>query len=424
MSIVLDALNRRYQSHNHHIHKKKNCLKAVFLIASLTVGAANASEVWEAFDWALKTQLESRYFWQAPLWPGQTDGDFLSVSVEPSVRWRSDDGRYRAGLVIFGRKDELDGHRTHGDVREAYWNVFFDRTDILLGINKVFWGVTESRHLVDVINQTDNLEDIDGEDKLGQFMLNLNHEFDWGRVSLFLLPHFRERDFPGVRGRFRAPVQVNVNEALYESAQAEKHLDWAFRYSHYFGPVDLGLSYFDGTNREPRLVGGVPGPYLKPVYDLIKQFSVDAQLTLDAWLWKLEVIYQDAPLDNFLASVAGVEYTFYQVWQSDADLGVLVEWQRDHRNAFQPVTLADRDLFGGVRLAMNDAQDASVLGGFTWDTQTKTLFYNLEAERRFLDFLVVEMRLRIIGHVDAVRSDAAVFFERDDYFQISCSAYF
>ena len=42
-----------------------------------------------------------------------------------------------------------------------------------LGLRKVYWGVTESQHLVDVINQTEGVENLDGEDKLGQPMLNL-----------------------------------------------------------------------------------------------------------------------------------------------------------------------------------------------------------------------------------------------------------
>ena len=36
-----------------------------------------------------------------------------------------------------------------------------------IGLGKVFWGVTEFNHLVDVINQTDLVEGIDGEAKLG-----------------------------------------------------------------------------------------------------------------------------------------------------------------------------------------------------------------------------------------------------------------
>ena len=54
----------------------------------------------------------------------------------------------------------------------------------------MFWGVTESVHLVDIINQTDFAGDIDGEDKLGQTMLSLMLQRDWGEITAFVLPAF------------------------------------------------------------------------------------------------------------------------------------------------------------------------------------------------------------------------------------------
>jgi len=54
-----------------------------------------------------------------------------------------------------------------------------------------FWGVTEFQHLVDIINQTDLVENIDTEDKLGQPMINLALINDWGTVDLFIMPYFR-----------------------------------------------------------------------------------------------------------------------------------------------------------------------------------------------------------------------------------------
>jgi len=39
------------------------------------------------------------------------------------------------------------------------------------------------QHLVDVINQTDLVEDIDGEEKLSQLMLNFSSVHKWGIVD-------------------------------------------------------------------------------------------------------------------------------------------------------------------------------------------------------------------------------------------------
>ena len=59
-----------------------------------------------------------------------------------------------------------------------------------VGVGKVFWGVTESRHLVDVVNQSDFVEDLDGEDKLCQPMLALTLKLVWGTFDLFVLLPF------------------------------------------------------------------------------------------------------------------------------------------------------------------------------------------------------------------------------------------
>ena len=43
-----------------------------------------------------------------------------------------------------------------------------------IGVRKDFWGVTETVHRVDILNQTDSVDGFDGEDKLGQPMINLS----------------------------------------------------------------------------------------------------------------------------------------------------------------------------------------------------------------------------------------------------------
>ena len=53
-----------------------------------------------------------------------------------------------------------------------------------VGVGKVFWGVTESQHLVDIINQTDLVENIDTEDKLGQPMLETTWLQNWGATTV------------------------------------------------------------------------------------------------------------------------------------------------------------------------------------------------------------------------------------------------
>lgn len=372
--------------------------------------------------------LQARGFSQDALWPEQNTSDAeISVSGEWDIRWRSEDGDQRASFIPFARWDENDDERTHLDLREGYWaheGLSYQgmEFELLIGVNKVFWGVAESVHLVDVINQTDLVEDIDQEDKLGQPMVNLAIQKDWGLINLYVLPYFRERTFPGLDGRFRAPLPVDWDDADYESGAKDKHTDLALRYSHYFGDVDVGLYYFHGTSREPRLLLADNGRELKPFYDQIDQVGLDLQYTRDAWLWKLEAIVRDGYDESFMASVAGFEYTFYQVKETDADIGLLLEYQHDERSSKEPLTTADNDFFMGARWSLNDSQDTAVLAGVVVDKKTSETFFNVEAERRFGDNVFLELRLRAITNSE--QDEALYSFSRDDYFQLQISRYF
>jgi hypothetical protein len=84
----------------------------------------------------------------------------------------------------------------------------------------VFWGVTESSHLVDIINQSDFVENIDTEDKLGQPMVSLRWLPEWGTLDLFLMPLHRERTFQGLAGRPRLPLPIDQDNPVYESSAA------------------------------------------------------------------------------------------------------------------------------------------------------------------------------------------------------------
>ena len=293
---------------------------------------------------------------------------------------------------------------------------------MLIGANVVFWGVTESEHLVDIINQTDAVADIDGEDKLGQPMISLSLQHDWGSLGLFVMPYFRERTFAGPDGRFRPPLPVDTDRPQFESPDGNRHVDLAVRYSHYIGDVDLGLSAFRGTNREPRLLPDAGGESLLPYYDQITQIGLDLQYTRNAWLWKLEAIARDGVEESFAAAVGGFEYTQFQVRNSALDLGLLAEYQYDGRGPTEPVTIADHDLFLGTRLAFNDAQDTAVLAGVGVDVRTSETYVNVEAERRLGQDYVLELRSRFFSGAKA--GDVTYALSADDYVQLLVSRYF
>ena len=334
-----------------------------------------------------KAFVDARTFPAGPVFPDQRAGSLSpSLGLEPEFLWENETGNRLFRLTPFIRVDAHDGRRTHVDLREASVLFLGDGWTLFTGVGKVFWGKTESHHLVDIINQTDGVEDIDTEDKLGQPMVAGTLERNWGAIDVFLLPYFRERTYPGDRGRLRGPLPI-FESAAYESGRKQWHPDVAIRWSVFVGDLDLGVSAFRGTSREPRLVPTAAGGHvaLQPHYDLIDQVSVDAQWTRGPTLWKLEATTRGGHGDRFGATVFGLEHTFFNLGEGGADLGVLGEVMLDGRDATAPFTAFDHDMFVGARWAFNDTADTSLLGGPIVDYETGEALAFLELERRLND---------------------------------------
>ena len=132
-------------------------------------------------------------------------------------------------------------------------------------------------------------------------------------------------------------------------------------------------------------------------YEIINQVGLDLQYTQDAWLWKLEAIARSGHGSPFFAAVGGFEYTFFQVFESKADLGILMEYLYDGRDEEAPPTAFENDVFAGARLALNDTQDTSVLAGAIYDPSDSTAAILVEAERRLGENWKVELEARLFA---------------------------
>ncbi len=373
-------------------------------------------------EWSGVLSLQSRLFFQDPAYPRQ-DTQNVSIALEPEyfIDWQS--GRQRFALRSLLRYDANDSERTHADLRELYWRIEGDRLVFKAGLDVVFWGVTESQHLVDIINQTDLVENIDTEDKLGQPMLNLDYLSNWGTWQAWVLPYFRERTFPGKDGRLRTDPVVDTGDPLWDSNDKEQHIDYALRWSHYLGDWDIGLAHFSGTGRTPWFVpGGTPGaPVLRPLYLQIDQTSLDVQATKGAWLWKLEAIYNSNKIEDYVATVGGFEYTWFGAGDSAADIGWLLEYHYDERGENPQVPMQD-DLFAGFRLTGNDIAGSRLLAGVTLDLENGSTFGNVEAVRRIGEYWTITLEARAFFNTD--RNDPLHFLRRDDYLELQLDRYF
>ena len=366
---------------------------------------------------------EVRLFPNQALYSSQNDQS-SSFSIFPEYYHEFESGSSFTFAPFF-RLDSGDQERTHFDIRELTFLWLQGDFELRVGVRKVFWGVAETIHLVDIINQTDLVENIDTEDKLGQPMINFSIPKDWGTIDIFWMPFFRERTFVGTGGRLRGATVIDEDRTQYESAAEEWHSDWAFRYSHTFDDLDIGLSQFVGTNRDPTLLDGTDssGNSIKiPKYEQIKQTSLDASYVIGEWLWKLESIYRTGQgNDDYFAWVGGFEYTFVGMLGSNMDFGMIGEWMFDTRED-EASTAFENDIATGLRFAVNDAASTEALLGWVQDLDTSARFLFLEASRRFGDNWLLTAELRTF--LNQPPEDFLFEQHDDEVMQIELSYYF
>lgn len=387
------------------------------LLLAMLIGPASASEEWRG-----ELAMEARHFLSSPLDASQ-HGPNLSLSGEVEYYREWDNGQQSLTVKPFARVDQHDDARSHVDVREAVWIYHRDGVEVRLGMDKVFWGVTEVYHLVDIINQTDVLENPDGEQKLGQAMLKVSLERDWGVLDLFLMPWFRERQHASRDGRPRSQPHIDDDLVAFENDREEYHPDVALRWSQHLGDWDIGIAHFHGTGREPSLRPGMKRGrvVLAPRYEIIHQTSVDIQGAVENWLWKFEALRRRGQGETFVAFTGGFEYTFYGIFDSSADLGSLVEVMWDERGD-DATTPFNRDLFVGLRWVANDVDGSEILGGVVSDWTNGTRFFNLEASRRIGNDWTVGLQSRLWHDVD--EQDVVYGLRRDDYVELKLTRYF
>ena len=413
---------------------RRVALGAALIAASALAADAGAADWIEYHEFSGRVSVDGRWYPQSGAHADQR-AHASGVAVSPRLYLEDAEGT-SLNLEAFLRYDGGDPQRTHADLREAYLLLFGELGDgeweLRLGVDRVFWGVAESRHLVDIVNQTDLVEHPNEQAKLGQPMAHVTLSGEWGVAELFALPYHRLRTYPGRHGRLRTPLVVDNGRATYESAAAEWHLDLAARYSHSVGSFDFGVSVFDGTSREPALLPGFDGdglpilrdgmPILVPHYEQISQVGLDAQMTSDAWLFKLEAIRRIGARnslgmeEDYTAFVAGGEYTLYGVFESDADLSLLGEWNRDGRER-RATNVFQNDLFVGARLGLDDADDTDFVVGMLADADFGTRSFSAEFNTRLSDLW--SLHLEGVAFQDVDMADPTHVSHRDSFVELN-----
>ncbi len=333
-------------------------------------------------QWQGAIGLQERVYASALPGPGEARHEPVLVA-NARRRARFGDGSERVAASASLRAGPGD-QGVLADLDELTLELVRARWTLRAGVSEVFWGVLESRHLVDVINQQAPDPGARGDLKLGQPMVNVAARGFWGTLDLYLLPWFRPRPFTGRAARLWSGQAVASGHAVFDAAAGVQHVDWAARGARAFGAWDVGLSWLAGTDREPgfaSMSADAPNAALVPRYDLVRRVSLDVQWTHGLWLGKLEAVTSNPSPGRYVALGLGVEY-------APADyVSAFVEFLYDGR-ASAATTSFEHDLCIGARLLHRDG-DLGLRGSVDRVSGNATL--GIETVRRLSNSLAVTL---------------------------------
>ncbi len=364
-----------------------------------------------------EVSLDNRHFFKEGIF--EQDKNHSSMSFSPEIFKNLEDDQifhFKAKL----RNDTKDTERNLVDIQELYFIEIGESREIKYGISKEFWGVTETSHRVDIINQTDTTESFDGEDKLGQPMVKVSFEKNWGNIDLYALLGFRERTYSGDKGRLRLPLVIDTDNPVYESSAKNKRTDFAIRWSHYFNEFEVAVSHFSGTTREPRMLPSTKKiNHLTPYYEKINQTGLEALYLIGGLALKLEAISRSGQGDTFSAATAGFEYTQVGVSDSRIDLGWILEANHDDRLNSSPFVV-------GTRLTFNDSYDSQILSGVFINEKTEELGLLIEASRRIASCCMISIEAMYFEDTNEDNGEIKLFeyFKEDDFLRVEFIYYF
>lgn len=338
-----------------------------------------------------------------------TKGNFISYLDERDAK---------ITISAIARYDEKDSERRYIDFQKLKYEQYFENYTFKIGNEIIFWGVNESFNIIDIINQSNLAEDMTGTKKLGQPLLSLAYDNNYGTIDLYLMPYFIERKFPSKNGRPRLALEVDQNSITYESSSKEQKLDFALRYSMVYDDYDIGIAHFYGNNRAPQLNINPSTLKFNPHYTTLSQTSLDIQATKGAWLYKLEALSAKDGNERHLGVAGGFEYTFYGIRDSQSDLGLVIEYSFDDRNSYP----FNNDSVAALRWTKNDINSTSLLAGMFIDMRGNSNRFIAEYEQRINNNIKLFIDATFNGSIDS--QDFTYAFEEDSVFSIKLARYF
>jgi len=397
-----------------------------FLLLLLTIFSHSAYSRPSILEFETEVTVASWLFPESPLYAGQKDNNYsIALESELYAEWDKGDSFVFTPFILL---DSYDDNRSHLDIREALYSWYGDDWESSVGIGQVFWGVTESKNLVDIINQFDAVYDPLFKTKLGQPLTNLTLIRDSGYYELFILPYFRERTSPGKKGRLRGDPEFSKGGTKFEGG-SQWTPELAVRWSNSFNDYDLSMHSFFGYSRAPSIDVMIVDGQLKyePNYQRVRQIGGTVQKTSEATLYKMEWLAKDGQKDanfrrgGYFSTVFGFEHTLYKAIDEGGDLGFLMEYNFDSRRSRSNDSLQD-DIFIAARITLNDPDDTQMLFGSILDLDGDGQMYQVDFGKRLNDSLTFGVKGAV--YQNGRYNSNLYILRQDSWVEINLKQYF
>ena len=280
----------------------------------------------------------------------------------------------------------------------------------------------EAWNPVDIINQSDFVEDFQGEVKLGQPGSLVTLQLDKATVSFFATGVARGRRFGRDDDRLRV-LPAAVIDQQFDGGRWSP--TGAVRAEMPIGPVNVAVSQFLGTAREPVLTpvigpAGLAG--FRAFYDQISQTSVEADLVLGDSVIKTEFIHQRTDQGTSWGGGVGIETSFNKIAGGPGDPTVYAEAYADSRSHEAALTPFQRDVFLGARYTLNDTRDTLLELRHTHDLEWRSDLLELRASRRVFEDMV--FTFSVLKAANAARDPALSSLGRDTQVKLRLARFF
>lgn len=340
-----------------------------------------------------------RYYFNAEDKNQTVDNQFSKgIKVEAKFKHKFDNTKFNSHL--FANWDSADESRRYIDVRKA--NFYYRHNDVTVGagIDTFFWGVSESINVVNVLNQSDIMESLDGKVKLGQSFISASKRFSNGDISVYYLPEFNAVTFPE-RPSYGLPIS---ERNLFENNKKEG--GFAARGLFYFDQYEFAISYFKGTRRSPILIPQPSANILTPFYVQTENILFDGVYLADDFTLKLEAKTGKELNNGFSTANVGIEYPSYIFADYIEEVTLIAEYVFDDRE-LTAETHGQNDLFIGAKFDFGDTNQGRARFLYSYDFDYQGQYAELSYQYRLNDY--VRVKAKVMKVLTATPTDQRLY---------------